>query len=1766
MLKQLRLYLSHRADKNQQRDAAIPQPENVPLPVHSAESQPHQGIQPLNGDGLQQMTARKQFELGYHFFEQGEFEAAIVHCRRAIEYDPQLTDAYHYLAEALRELGNLAEAAHFYRQAIELTEQQGVEERSADPTHESIHEFADTSIHESINETINTPAVEEAVAETNSLAWQVPESAEPADSHSTEPQPDRQAVVVWQMPQSAQANLPVADLELAEQCYRREQWQEAIDHCQAAIKVQPSVAAYKLMGNTLQRMGRFEPAMDAYLEAIQLEPGSAEIHANLGSLYAQQQRWQDAVVYFQSAIALKPDFAGAYRNLARVWSQLGKLNHATECWYQAMQLEPEQVPPEEQFNLGNLLLGRDQVEEAIDCYCRAVQFDPEWVEAYQALAEAYSRQQLWKEAVECYRKIQELTEPVNSALLQSLLPALPATQGSGNGSGSAAPGAIQNGKPKQDVAQLPLLRRGGKDLAEVVSLLRQRNTTRFGTVEEQLEEAEDYFEQEQWDEAIAASEAALQQLEPEMVQAYRNLANALYAKNEVDEAIRYYRRVVELEPEASADWVNLGSLYAQLQQWQGAIHCYQTALKINPKLASAHWNLAKVWNQTGQLEQGSDAMLLALSLEPDWASVQEHLQLCHTLLHQGKTDAAAICYRQVIEQDMSCAEAQFALAELLARREQWSEALTHYRQAVQAEKTNARYLARLGDALARLEDWDGAIETYRQVIALEPEQPQYYRTLATCLEQRQAWNELIDCYQRLAMLQPEDADLYHKLGDLLNQQQRWQEAISAFQRAIELHPEFSWSHNNLGDALLHLERWQEAAEAYRKAINLNPEFHWSHYNLGEALAKLEDWDGAIEAYRRALNLQSNLPQISQKLGDALFYRAKIDLDVALDYYEQAIQANPDDEQTYHRALEIQPNNPKFYLGLSNALMQKGKMHDATVFFQMLQQLELNADDRAVANQLQNLLPCKEDEFSNVSGTETTSTYEALAYYQEGKSLVEQLRWAEALLAYRKALQLNSNIEPEWCQEFLGDFLKKNTVWGQKLPLSKEATKSAQEITVVVPIYNAYDDTRRCIEALLKQTTIDCKILLIDDCSQDDRILPFLTEIALGNSQVTFFKNPQNLGFVRTCNLAFHIAKDRDVVLLNSDTIVTANWLEKLRDAAYSHPQIASVTPLTNNGEICSVPDWLCSNYIPEGETIESFATLIEKISLRRYPAIPTAVGFCVYLKRQALDEVGYLDELHFGKGYGEENDWSCRATDAGYHHILDDSTFIYHAGGKSFGVEEKQQLVLNNFKPLEKLHPTYFKDIHDFINTKPLQDILSNIKLHLTLERMRRLSPICFVLHNGVDIPVNSSLGGTEYHCSALVSNIKNIRPIYVLCLNSDEGYLALSIFFKEEIHRFVFPGFLQKDALLSHQIDELFSQRFINLLQYLKPSIIHIHHLKGFSIPSVVDALLQVEIPYLVSFHDYYLICPSYNLIDASGRFCYEHKTESYCRSCIQSLFNEGMELKQQWSYQCERLLTGASVGIAPSETSRSYFVREYPQLSNKFQVIRHGVTKLASLEEWFNQRNLLDYQPTSPIRIAFVGGINAAKGLDLIIELAEKVRMEPTLAKKFEFSLYGETSSQIPDTANIKTHTRYERENLPLLLQATDVVMFPAVWAETYCLVADEVLALGIPVISTPLGAIAERIRTFNLGWISRSCSADDLLAVLRVIANNPQELVEIRRNIQRYPLLSYEAMSRQYLELYESYGLRSDTNDDFVGSNLMPQSLFFANLNATWLFGNR
>lgn len=258
------------------------------------------------------------------------------------------------------------------------------------------------------------------------------------------------------------------------------------------------------------------------------------------------------------------------------------------------------------------------------------------------------------------------------------------------------------------------------------------------------------------------------------------------------------------------------------------------------------------------------------------------------------------------------------------------------------------------------------------------------------------------------------------------------------------------------------------------------------------------------------------------------------------------------------------------------------------------------------------------------------------------------------------------------------------------------------VGIIIPVYRDLITVQRCLTSVLGTLTeLDAELFLVNDASPE----PDLTNYCRGLREehgLQLIEHSENRGFVASVNEGITALNGRDVIILNSDTEVPPGWIERLIAAAEACPDAASVTPFSNNATICSYPNFCADNHIPADLDRKAIDQLFAKANSGVTIEIPTGVGFCMFMRRSTIDEIGVFDEQAFGRGYGEENDWCLRASSKGWKHILCADLFVYHAGGVSFG-EEATSLQANALAVMSERYPDYERQIAAFVEEDPIE-------------------------------------------------------------------------------------------------------------------------------------------------------------------------------------------------------------------------------------------------------------------------------------------------------------------------------------------------------------------------------------------------------------------------------------------------------------------------------
>jgi GT2 family glycosyltransferase/glycosyltransferase involved in cell wall biosynthesis len=613
------------------------------------------------------------------------------------------------------------------------------------------------------------------------------------------------------------------------------------------------------------------------------------------------------------------------------------------------------------------------------------------------------------------------------------------------------------------------------------------------------------------------------------------------------------------------------------------------------------------------------------------------------------------------------------------------------------------------------------------------------------------------------------------------------------------------------------------------------------------------------------------------------------------------------------------------------------------------------------------------------------------------------------------------------------------------PIGQPAAPATKWCDVIIPVFRGLRESLACIDSVLSTVDKRCGVIVINDASDDSSLATALEELA-ADKRIILLTNAVNQGFVASVIRALALHPDDDAVLLNSDTQVFGDWLPRLRAAAYSAARVGTVTPLTNSGTIASYPRTEEQAISPEDAA--AIHRLAATVNDGVRADIPVGVGFCLYLRRDCLKDVGEFDAAVFGRGYGEETDFCMRARRRGWSHRLAADVYVYHAGGLSFGVG-RAALLDRSQRLLNLRYSGYARSIAKFVERDPLL----GLRRDLDAARLREFEGQ-FVL-----LVTLAMTGGVERFVAERCQAIRQQGLFPLLLRPQIAGDARSCELWTDAIDvpslRFQIPGEL---PALKALLDDL---------GLAAVEIQHFLHLD----PRVIEMVRALEAPYDVYVHDYAWICPRVTLIDGSGRYCGEPEA-SVCRSCVK---RNGSNLREKISVpalreRSEHWLRQARRVIAPSNDTAQRLVHHFPALD--IEVRPHATPVVPDAPE-------VEAAAGPTLRVALIGGIGTHKGYRILLACARDA-LARRLPLDFVVIGHTENDAQLLKTCKVFVTGAYsEGEALHLLRrERPDLVFLASVWPETWSYVLDEALASGLPIVAFDLGAIAERLRAAELG----------------------------------------------------------------------------------------
>jgi glycosyltransferase involved in cell wall biosynthesis len=427
---------------------------------------------------------------------------------------------------------------------------------------------------------------------------------------------------------------------------------------------------------------------------------------------------------------------------------------------------------------------------------------------------------------------------------------------------------------------------------------------------------------------------------------------------------------------------------------------------------------------------------------------------------------------------------------------------------------------------------------------------------------------------------------------------------------------------------------------------------------------------------------------------------------------------------------------------------------------------------------------------------------------------------------------------------------------------------------------------------------------------------------------------------------------------------------------------------------------------------------------------------------------------------------------------------------------------------------------------------------------------LLFVIHCWVGYGPH---GGTELHVRDIARELSNNGKdhVYILFPDKTESRVDSSYILLDAQDRIIQKFHLNQPISGQHYKHSEWTDVAVSIINKYQIDLLHFFHLLRFPLNFPLIAQ-QTGAMVVISFFDYFLICPQFYLLGNNDQFCgYPEVSLETCDLCLQQ--NSGY---QSGSQRIRRQLisevlyhTDAVHYLCNDQKNRMMtaypHLKERPSLTMGLGLDRQPQAQSETTSSLNLPAEDLAGKGEMPLKVAWVGNVSSNKGSRLFMEVLDHYRTSSTL--DIQFHVYGElrhphgqTLLKMAQQDFVKIHGSYSPEQLPQLLHGCDVGLFTSVWPETFVLALSEVWSCGLVPIAPRIGAFEERITDGKNGFLFDLKDPGSLIRVLDELSGNRNELSNCLSEIKdvKYPSLKENA--REYLSFYHQVVERSQDTD--------------------------
>ncbi|MES1221665.1 MAG: tetratricopeptide repeat protein, partial [Bacteroidota bacterium] len=610
------------------------------------------------------------------------------------------------------------------------------------------------------------------------------------------------------------------------------------------------------IGNLYFKSGDFEKALSLFEEAISLNP----------SLPVYKENKADALI----SIAQQKDKDGKSEEADKLFASIDAegnadaLNTIGNHYFQKKMMDKAEIYFKKandtdnsisiyHENLGSVYeeLGMDK--EAEEKYRQACELEKESGGPFNTLGYFYFIKGQWEDAIRYYTIACE-KDNTNSTYLQNLIRAY------------------------GDSGQLDEALKFSKDLLTLES-----------NAENQAQYAFYLSGSGKLDEALAEAKTALKK-DNKSVYVLKTIANIYEKTGNIKKAMEFYKEAIaKSENKDDYSFNQLGILYYKDRKLEDAISCYKAALEINPDVLVYNDNLALAYEGLQRYDEAEAGYKKVIELDENNANGYNNLGVVQ--YRQGRLDEAEENYLKAVAHGGETPVYIENLGVLNREKGELEKAAAYFEKLVAMDKTNPVNQNDLGVLYYQTGLTDKAIDQYFKAIELKPEIPLYHENLGIAYEAKGDKENALSNYQQALSLEQDKPRLYNRLGIFYYSDKQFDKAIEYYKQAVAGEPKNEIYVENLVLALIGKGDQVEEEIYLQQLLKINP----NHFNAWNELGIISYNKGknkqAIKYYEKALTIDGSVSTILENI--ALAYTADKQYDKAIEYYQKAIDMNPE---------------------------------------------------------------------------------------------------------------------------------------------------------------------------------------------------------------------------------------------------------------------------------------------------------------------------------------------------------------------------------------------------------------------------------------------------------------------------------------------------------------------------------------------------------------------------------------------------------------------------------------------------------------------------------------------------------------------------------------------------------------------------------------------------------------------------------------------------------------------------------------------------------